>query len=69
MQAPKSLSDLQIARAILLCVNIKMRCAAHIVWAPLLLRSQALYVREEAGTQRYNVGTDSSVPPRGVASR
>jgi hypothetical protein len=29
--AQKSLGDVQIARAILLCVNIKMRCAAHIV--------------------------------------
>jgi hypothetical protein len=33
---------------------------AHIALSALaLLLSQVLYVREEAGTQRYNVGTDT----------
>jgi hypothetical protein len=69
------LSDMQIAYPSQSGVNEKMRCAAHGVSGNLLpeiaripisltlllvrLLSQSLYVREEAGTQRYNVGTDT----------
>jgi hypothetical protein len=36
-----------------------MRCAARMGLGSLLLLSQTLYAREDAGTQRYNVGTDT----------
>jgi hypothetical protein len=56
----KVLNDMQIARFIQFGVNGKnAMCCTNRLGDLCLLLSQALYIRDEAGTQRYNVGTDT----------